>query len=224
MFERVEMRAAELTASRRFYATVLGALPLAPTRRDDGGHAVAWGDFALAQARAGLPPTRGLHIGFAASSRGAVDAFWEAGVRAGHRDAGPPGPRPQYRPDYYGAFLLAPDGNSAEAVDYEGVRRDGAVDHLWIRVADLAASRRWYGALAQRAGLGIGGEQPERFHVRPGHGAHGGSFALVAGGEPTRNAHLAVVAGAATVVGMHIDPGGNRVELVQPPPRARDAP
>jgi catechol 2,3-dioxygenase-like lactoylglutathione lyase family enzyme len=133
MFERVEMRVADLTPSRRFYATVLGALPLAPTRRDAGGHAVAWGDFALAQPRPGLPPTRGLHIGFAASSRAAVDAFWEAGVRAG-------------------------------------------------------------------------------------------SFALVAAGEPTRNAHLAVVAGAATVVGMHIDPGGNRVELVQPPPPARDAP
>ena len=59
--------------------------------------------------------TRRLHIGFAAPSREHVDAFWRAGTEAGYQDDGAPGPRPQYHADYYGAFLLDPDGNSAEA-------------------------------------------------------------------------------------------------------------
>jgi hypothetical protein len=55
------------------------------------------------------PLTRGLHVGFCAPSREAVDAFWQAGIAAGYRDDGAPGPRPVYGPDYYGGFLLDPD-------------------------------------------------------------------------------------------------------------------
>ena len=51
-------------------------------------------------------------------SRAHVDEFWRAGTEAGYRDDGAPGPRPQYSPDYYGGFLLDPDGNSAEAVHH----------------------------------------------------------------------------------------------------------
>jgi catechol 2,3-dioxygenase-like lactoylglutathione lyase family enzyme len=223
MFARVEICTSDLAASQRFYTAVLAALPLAVTQTDEGGRAVAWGDFALAQARAGQPAKQGLHVGFAAPSRAAVGAFWEAGVRAGHRDDGPPGPRPHYVEDYYGAFLLDPDGNSAEAVHYDGVRGDGAVDHLWIRVADLAASRGWYGALAEQLGLSVG-ERAQRFHVRAPR-PPGGSFALVAdGAPPTRNARLALAAGDASVFGTHVDPDGNHVELVRPAPPVRGAP
>lgn len=56
-----------------------------------------------------------------------------------------PGVRPEYHEDYYGAFLIDPDGSSAEAV-YHGRAREGdnVIDHLRIRVADLAATRRFY--------------------------------------------------------------------------------
>ena len=57
---------------------------------------------------ASTPVTRGLHIGFRAPSRAAVDAFWQAGIDAGYRDDGAPGPRTVYGPDYYGGFLLDP--------------------------------------------------------------------------------------------------------------------
>ena len=99
------------------------------------------------------PRARGLHIGFRAPSREAVNAFWQAGVDAGYRDDGAPGPRPAYRPDYYGGFLLDPDGNSAEAVhtkrDYPVP--DGRIDHL-DRVRDPGASRRFYMTIAPHAG------------------------------------------------------------------------
>ena len=49
---------------------------------------------------AGVRVTRGLHVGFRASSRAAVDAFWQAGIDAGYRDEGAPGPRTVYGPDY----------------------------------------------------------------------------------------------------------------------------
>ena len=48
--------------------------------------------------------------------RSDVDAFHAAALAAGARDNGAPGVRPQYHPHYYGAFVLDPDGNNAEAV------------------------------------------------------------------------------------------------------------
>jgi predicted lactoylglutathione lyase len=62
--------------------------------------------------------TRGLHIAFVASSRELVDEFWRVGTAAGYRDDGEPGPRPQYSPEYYGSFLLDPDGNNVEVVNH----------------------------------------------------------------------------------------------------------
>ena len=62
-------------------------------------------------------PTRGkLHVALAAESRDLVDAFHAAALEAGGRDNGAPGLRPHYGPDYYGAFVLDPDGNNIEAV------------------------------------------------------------------------------------------------------------
>ena len=50
-----------------------------------------------------------------------------------------------YRPDYYGAFIRDADGNSIEAVHHERATAEtGVIDHLWIRVANLSATRRFY--------------------------------------------------------------------------------
>lgn len=57
----------------------------------------------------------GMHIGFTASTRAQVDAFHEAAIRAGVTDNGRPGIR-RYHENYYGAFVLDPDGISVEAV------------------------------------------------------------------------------------------------------------
>ena len=55
-------------------------------------------------------------MAFAASSRAGVDAFYQAAVAAGGKDNGAPGLRPHYHANYYGAFVLDPDGNNIEAV------------------------------------------------------------------------------------------------------------
>ena len=58
----------------------------------------------------------GVHISFAAASKDAVNKFHAAAMKAGGQDEGAPGPRPDYGPDYYGAFCRDLDGNKIEAV------------------------------------------------------------------------------------------------------------
>ena len=57
-----------------------------------------------------------VHVAFVANNRATVDAFYKAAIAAGGTDNGPPGLRPQYHPDYYGAFVRDADGNNIEAV------------------------------------------------------------------------------------------------------------
>jgi catechol 2,3-dioxygenase-like lactoylglutathione lyase family enzyme len=185
MFDHVTIRVADRAASERFYDTVLAELGIDRTYRTPTFS--EWGNFQLTVAEQATPPTRRLHVGFAAPSREQVDGFWQAGVDAGYTDDGPPGPRPQYREDYYGAFLLDPDGNSAEAVSHGDARRHGVIDHLWIRVADLAASKRFYETIAPYAGLRLREETAELVQF----GGAAGSFSLVRGEAPTEHLHMA---------------------------------
>jgi catechol 2,3-dioxygenase-like lactoylglutathione lyase family enzyme len=65
----------------------------------------------------GGKPIRGrVHFAFIAKDRAAVRAFYEAALKAGGKDNGAPGLRPHYHQNYYGAFVLDPDGHNIEAV------------------------------------------------------------------------------------------------------------
>ena len=231
------IRVSDRQASEPFYDTVLSVLGI---EKKDSEQYPEWGDFSVSAATAEKPLTRRLHIAFGADSRARVDQFWQAGIESGYRDDGAPGPRPEYGSDYYGAFLLDPDGNSVEAVHHEGVR-PGDIQHLWLRVADVDESRRFYELVAQHAGYRfnkvVDGD-PRRAQF-----VGGGSFSVVAG-TPTENVHLAFPApDNATVDRFHesltaagyrdngapgersiyhpgyygafvLDPDGNNVELV----------
>ena len=61
----------------------------------------------------------GVHFGFIADSRRAVDAFFQAALAAGASDDGEPGPRPQYGAPYYGCFVRDPDGHKIEAAYWD---------------------------------------------------------------------------------------------------------
>jgi catechol 2,3-dioxygenase-like lactoylglutathione lyase family enzyme len=199
MFDHVGIRVSDRAASRAFYETVLAVLghPL-----EQGTTFDEWNDFGTGLCDEAHPVTRGLHVGFGARSRAEVDAFWQAGVAAGYPSDGEPGPRPEYSAEYYGGFLLDPDGNSVEAV-HHGVPRTGenVIDHLWVRVADLDESRRFYTTIAPSLGLEIR-ERPGRFHVARGDR----SFALVPGDVTTRHVHIAFPApDEETVAAFHAD-------------------
>jgi catechol 2,3-dioxygenase-like lactoylglutathione lyase family enzyme len=184
MFDHVTIRATDRNASERFYDAVLTPLGIDRTYRTRSFS--EWRDFSLTAADETEPPTRRLHVAFVAPSRDQVDEFWEAGTEAGYADDGQPGPRPEYGGDYYGAFLLDPDGNSAEAVHHGAPRRGGIVDHLWIRVADVAAAKRFYETIAPHAGLRLADDTPDRARFA----GPTGSFSLVSG-TPTENVHMA---------------------------------
>ena len=57
-------------------------------------------------------------MAFAAADRDTVRAFYDAAIAAGAKDNGPPGLRPHYHANYYGAFVLDPDGHNIEAVSH----------------------------------------------------------------------------------------------------------
>jgi catechol 2,3-dioxygenase-like lactoylglutathione lyase family enzyme len=186
MFDHVTLRVADLVVAGRPVESILGALGIEKTTSTDT--IVAWRDIALAQANAERTVTRRLHVAFVAPSRDAVHDFWQAGVDAGLRDNGPPGPRPDYSDDYYGAFLLDDENNNFEAVHRGGLRQGGNVDHVAIRVADIAAATAFYRIVAEAAGFQLLRERPGGATF--GGGPSGGLLSIVSG-PVSENAHIA---------------------------------
>jgi catechol 2,3-dioxygenase-like lactoylglutathione lyase family enzyme len=112
----------DLDRSRRFYLHALAPLGFDHLNTSDVlPNEVEFGDdsrhpFAIST---DYPVGAPIHVAFAARSREQVDAFHAAALAAGGRDNGAPGVRPQYSADYYGAFVLDPDGHNVEAVFHE---------------------------------------------------------------------------------------------------------
>ena len=183
MIDHVGIRLPDVEVGRDFYARTFELLD-GPERVEGGGF-VEWNDFAIGGESAGRPATRRLHVGFRADSRRQVDDWWHAMVELGHRDDGPPGPRPAYGPDYYGAFIIDPAGNSIEAVNNGPRRQPGVIDHLWLRAHDLDAASRFYEAVCPTVAHTV-----ERHQGRTQIRGSGATFSIVEG-QPTENLHLA---------------------------------
>jgi len=117
MYDHVGLKAKDLDASVRFYTAALSALGHVLCSRDDAGAGFGpKGEPALWLSRSKEPSGPGAHVAFRANDRRAVDRFYAEGLKAGGKDNGGPGPRADYGPRYYAAFLLDPDGNNVEAV------------------------------------------------------------------------------------------------------------
>lgn len=187
VFDHVTIGVSDLEASRRFYELALAKLGYGEPYRDETF--LEWEDLSIAAAGEDRQVTRNLHLALLArSGRGEVDDWWETMTAAGYPDDGAPGPRLQYSPGYYGAFVREPDGNSVEAVHHDEQRGgDNRLDHLWIRVRDLDASRRFYETVASVVGLRVHDGAENRFHVA----GEERSFALVREDPVTENVHLA---------------------------------
>jgi catechol 2,3-dioxygenase-like lactoylglutathione lyase family enzyme len=201
MFDHVTVRVADRSASERFFETVLSRLGIESNYRTNA--LTMWRDFIVTETSDGHPVTTGVHVAFAAPSREQVDAFWQAGVDSGYTDDGPPGERPRYGEDYYGGFLRDPDGTSVEAVHLGAVSRPaGVIDHLWIRVSDLAASTAFYRIAGNVADFAPRYEGPDRTTFGPP--GEGPSFSLVPG-DPTANLHVAFPGSDEAVRRFHAD-------------------
>ncbi len=118
MLDHVGLAVADLAKSKEFFKQALA--PLGYELLMEFGDAAGFGkdgkpDFWIGQSTA----VASSHVAFAASQRRVVDAFYKAAMAAGGRDNGAPGLRPQYHPNYYGAFVFDPDGNNIEAVCHQ---------------------------------------------------------------------------------------------------------
>ena len=123
MLDHLGLTVSDFAKSRAFYDAALAplgvGLVMEVTPEQTGGyHGIGYGAdgspfFWLGNQG---PRGAGMHVAFTARSRAQVDAFYAAALAAGGRDNGPPGLRPQYHPDYYGAFVLDLDGINVEAV------------------------------------------------------------------------------------------------------------
>ena len=121
MIDHVEIGVSDLARSKDFYARALAPLgyrvmmelgpPVVAVKFAGLGRSRP--DLWLAERGANRPI---LHVALRADDRGVVDAFHRAGLAAGGRDNGKPGLRPHYHANYYGAFVLDPDGHNLEAV------------------------------------------------------------------------------------------------------------
>jgi len=126
MIDHTGLVASDFAKSKAFYEQALGAigykllmeLPVAVTGHTDvaGFGEPPKPDFWVSRGKPNRPP---LHVAFRVANRALVDAFYATALAAGGRDNGAPGLRPHYHPDYYGAFVLDPDGHNIEAVCHE---------------------------------------------------------------------------------------------------------
>jgi catechol 2,3-dioxygenase-like lactoylglutathione lyase family enzyme len=124
MIDHLGITVSDYARSKAFYARALepiGHSRVVETTLDDGREPCAGfchedgSDVWIRQGE----PMRPFHLAFRAKSRAAVDAFHAAALAAGGRDNGAPGLRPQYHPNYYGAYVLDPDGHNIEAVCHD---------------------------------------------------------------------------------------------------------
>jgi catechol 2,3-dioxygenase-like lactoylglutathione lyase family enzyme len=123
MIDHTGINASDFIKSKEFYSKALAAigysllveLPASVTGSTDvaGFGEPPKPDFWVNKGSPNNPP---VHVAFRVTTRAQVDAFFNVAIAAGGRDHGKPGVRPHYHPNYYGAFVLDPDGHNIEAV------------------------------------------------------------------------------------------------------------
>jgi catechol 2,3-dioxygenase-like lactoylglutathione lyase family enzyme len=117
MLDHVSIGVSDFERSKAFYDRALRPLGITHLYAD-GDQSAGYGISPRAFFWIGWRNTlrMGAHIAFTAQDRAAVDQFYDEALAAGGTNNGAPGLRPNYHPDYYGAFVLDPDGYNIEAV------------------------------------------------------------------------------------------------------------
>jgi catechol 2,3-dioxygenase-like lactoylglutathione lyase family enzyme len=124
MLHHVSIGVADVRRAARFYDATLKALGFKRIM-EVMPYGIAYGatmpEFWVQLPHDGGRPSagNGVHICFTAKTKRAVHAFHEAALKAGGSNEGPPGPRPEYSPHYYGGFARDLDGNKIEAVFFD---------------------------------------------------------------------------------------------------------
>lgn len=123
LLDHVTVNVRDISRARRFYEAALGAIGMNVNLHFPGSFGMGSRDeniFWLARARGAAG---GGHYALRVDHRWEVDAFHAAALAAGGKDNGPPGPRPDYGPTYYAAFVRDPERNNIEVVCYARPRK-----------------------------------------------------------------------------------------------------
>ena len=124
MIGYITIGAVDIEQAKIFYDSVLGTIgwqqfadygdPVGYAQNETGEGQTIWicKPFDGETARAG----NGIMVGFDAETKGQVHRFYDAAMKAGGRDEGGPGPRPDYGPNWYAAYLRDPTGNKLAIV------------------------------------------------------------------------------------------------------------
>src|SRR5262249_29635014 len=129
MYDHIGLRVGNLDNAVRFYTAALAPLGFVLCSRDDSGAGFGPKDGQVLSLHLHQGnKASGAHVAFSAKGHAAVKKFHADGLKAGGRDNGGAGPRKDYSPTYYAAFLIDPDGNNVEAVCTRFLRRT----HSWL--------------------------------------------------------------------------------------------
>ena len=119
MIAHLSIGARDIARARSFYDAALKPLGYTCLSSDEGslGYGAKAAEYSINRTEhpVAADDRSGLHICFTAPDRDAVDAFHKAALKVGGKDNGKPGLRPAYRPNYYAAFVVDPDGYRIEA-------------------------------------------------------------------------------------------------------------
>jgi catechol 2,3-dioxygenase-like lactoylglutathione lyase family enzyme len=119
IIDHIGLAVSDYEQSKAFFTQALAPLGIEPVMEVEG-----WAGFG----KHGKPEfwfgthtqkQNPMHIAFLAENRAQVNAFYETALKIGGKDNGPPGIREIYHPNYYGAFVIGPDGHNIEAVCHQ---------------------------------------------------------------------------------------------------------
>jgi catechol 2,3-dioxygenase-like lactoylglutathione lyase family enzyme len=116
VFDHIGFNVSDFAATKAFLVGALAPLGIVVTQEGEGWAMVGRpgeGQFWFGSFGAAPGP---IHVAFAATNREQVRRFHAAALAAGGKDNGAPGLRPHYHDNYYGAFVIGPDGHNFEAV------------------------------------------------------------------------------------------------------------
>jgi catechol 2,3-dioxygenase-like lactoylglutathione lyase family enzyme len=116
IIDHIGIVVSDYEASKTFFAAALAPLAISLVGETHG-----WAGFGKSGKPAfwfgpGASPQQAMHIAFVADNRDQVREFHQAALAAGGKDNGEPGIRAHYHANYFGAFVIGPDGHNIEAV------------------------------------------------------------------------------------------------------------
>jgi len=122
MIDHIGLIVSDVERSKTFYSQALKPLGIGLVKTVSPAESLAHTRYLFGEGKKpflalseGEHQSGPMHLAFEAMSHEAVDDFFAAAMAGGARDNGQPGPRPSYGPDYYGAFVIDPDGHNLEA-------------------------------------------------------------------------------------------------------------